>query len=270
MEPHGFFPAELSYLAQGIEAPGRSCAGAAYDGHHLLPLLYCLPVQAVECRNVEPEAMVRGNRDNGLLAQPEDSRRAGHRVVCLVGNQQSQRRSCAESLAPRRALRGVVARCQQRRQIPERSAGGQDAIGIVGPTDRCAKPAYNLSLDLRSSLRHFVDGGAIVQQTRDQVGQRGHGQDGGKLMAHVTRMVQVNALSDDLRQAARDLSLRVIGGVQRKWALVLLGKFNGSRERKNRHLPRSSGFKIGCQSLDDLVAMAPERLGVVRIGMHRP
>ena len=89
-------------------------------------------------------------------------------------------------------------------------------------------------------------------------------------MAHVTRMVQVNALSDDLRQAARDLSLRVIGGVQRKRALVLRGKFNRSTERKNRQLTRSSGFKIGCQCLDDLVAMAPEQLGVVRIRMHRP
>ena len=90
VEPHGFFPAELSYLAQGIEAPGRSRAGAAYDGHHLLPLLDGLPVQAVERRKIEPEAIVGGNRDKGLLAQPEDSRRAGHRVVCLVGNQQSR------------------------------------------------------------------------------------------------------------------------------------------------------------------------------------
>jgi hypothetical protein len=37
-------------------------------------------------------------------------------------------------------------------------------------------------------------------------------------------MMQVNALPKELRKAARDLSLRVVGRVQRKRALVLLGK----------------------------------------------
>ncbi|SPE22435.1 hypothetical protein SBA2_100030 [Acidobacteriia bacterium SbA2] len=107
-------------------------------------------------------------------------------------------------------------------------------------------------------MSHFVNGGAVVQQTRYQVGQRSHRQDGGKLVAHVTRMVQVNALPNDLRQAARNFSLSVVGGVQRKSALVLLGKLQWSAERKHRHLARKSGIKISCQCLNHLVAMTPE------------
>jgi hypothetical protein len=127
-----------------------------------------------------------------------------------------------------------------------------------------------LPLDLRSGLSHFVSGGAVVQQTRDQVGQRCHRQHGGKLVAHVTGMMQVNTLPDDLLQAARQLILGVVGGVQLKSALVLLGKLKWGAERKNRHLARKSGTKISCQRLDHLVALAPEQLRIVRISVHRP
>ena len=89
-------------------------------------------------------------------------------------------------------------------------------------------------------------------------------------MAHITGMMQMDALPHELRETARDLSLRVAGGVQRKSALVLLGEFQRGAERKNRQLTRLSGIKVGCQGFDHLVAVAPEHLGVVRVDAHTP
>jgi hypothetical protein len=52
-------------------------------------------------------------------------------------------------------------------------------------------------------------------------------------MAQVARMMQVDALPDDLLKTSRDLSLRVAGGVQRERVLVLLGEFERGMEGKH-------------------------------------
>jgi hypothetical protein len=71
-------------------------------------------------------------------------------------------------------------------------------------------------------------------------------------------MMQVDALPDDLRKTARDLSLYVVRRFQGERVLVFLGKFERGLGRENGQFTCKGGIKISCQGIDYFVAIAAE------------
>ena len=78
------------------------------------------------------------------------------------------------------------------------------------------------------------------------------------MVAHVARMMQVDALPDDLPKTARDFSIRVARGVEGERVLVFLREFERGVVRKNGQFTRKGGMKINGQGIDYFVAIAPE------------
>ena len=143
-------------------------------------------------------------------AQAEDAGRAGDAVVDVgVGDDHRRGTATGEAGGPGVAERDVAGR-EQRREIGERAAGGDEAAERAGrEAELLADGVDDGVFDGRGERAHLVDRHSLIRDAADEVEQRGERHGRRHLVADVVRMVQIlaagKALAGELADSVGDV-----------------------------------------------------------------
>jgi hypothetical protein len=201
----------------------------------------------------------RGAGGSGLLRPPPrgGSRRAAPRG--RLGGQRVDQRHPDEPLLPDVAAGHRLARCDQRGEVPDRPAGGENPVRARREPGLLRHPGQRPSLERRRDRAHLVHGRAVVEERRGEVEQRRGGEGRGDLVPDVPRVVEVVGLGE---HPGHQLAQRGAGLLRRtRGPAAELGLRVDPGEDGTLALGR--GAQVVGELVDQGVSVAAEALGVV-------